>query len=89
MNLSRHAQVRMQQRGIPVPIVEWLLAYGAVNYQKGTELYYFNKQSRKLLERDFGKHELARYEKALDAYVISSSGKIITVGHRFQRVVRH
>jgi hypothetical protein len=48
MVLSNHARVRMQQRGIPERIVDWLLAFA-----------------------------------------VCSDGQVTTVGHRYQRIVRH
>ena len=48
MVLSEHAKVRMQQRGIPRRVIDWLAAYGAVDYQRGSELYYFNQRSRRV-----------------------------------------
>ena len=89
MVLSDHAKIRMQQRGIPVQIVDWLAAYGQVNYQRGAELYYFNRQSRRALERDVGPNRVRRYDKALDAFMVCAEGRIATVGHRYQRVHRH
>jgi hypothetical protein len=89
MVLSKHARVRMQQRGIPRRVVDWLAAYGAVDYQGGSELYYFDRRARQALARDVGPRQLARYAKALNAYMICADGQISTVGHRHQRVVRH
>ncbi|MGD2127769.1 MAG: hypothetical protein PVJ33_05185 [Lysobacterales bacterium] len=89
MKLSQHARIRMQQRGIPRRVVDWLAAYGEVDHQRGSELFYFNRKSRRDLERDLGQHVVRRFSKALDAYMICADGQIATVGHRYQRVVRH
>ena len=58
MKLSKHAKIRMQQRGITAPVIDWLLAYGEVDYQRGAQLYYFNEKSRRALERDIGQRRL-------------------------------
>jgi len=89
MKLSKHARIRMQQRGIPRCIVDWLAAYGEVDHQGGSELYYFTRRTRKALQRDLGKQALRGYSKSMDAYMIHIDGRIATVGHRFRRVVRH
>lgn len=89
MKLSKHAKTRMQQRGIPRRVVDWLAAYGAVDHPRGAEVYYFDSRSRRALERDVGRRMLVRNEKALDAYMVCSNGLITTVGHRYQRIVRH
>lgn len=89
MKLSNHAKVRMQQRGIPRLIIDWLAAYGEVDHQRGAEVFYFNGKARRALERDVGRRMLRRNEKALNTYMIYTEGQIATVGHRYQRIVRH
>lgn len=89
MRLSQHARVRMQQRGISRRIVDWLAAYGETDHQRGAVLFYFTGRVRQALEREFGRGELLRHEKALDAYMVCSEGVIVTVGHLHRRVVRH
>ena len=89
MKLSRPARIRMQQRGIPRQAVDWLFAYGEVDHQRGAEVFYFNRRARKALERDVGRRMLRRNEKALNTYMVCAEGRIATVGHRYQRVVRH
>jgi hypothetical protein len=89
MVLSEHTQVWMQQRGLPRWVVDWLAAYGEVDHQRGAEVFYFTRRSRKALERDFGRRQVRRYAKALDAYMVCAEGRIATVGHRHRRIVRH
>ena len=89
MKLSNHAKVRMQQRGIPRRAIDWLAAYGEVNHQRGAEVFYFNRKARQALERDVGRRMVKRNEKALNAYMVCMEGQIATVGHRYQRIVRH
>lgn len=79
----------MQQRAIPLRVVDWLAAYGQVDHQRGSELFYFNKRSRRALKRDLGRSALRGLSKCMDAYMVYADGKIATVGHRYQRVVRH
>ena len=89
MKLTNHAKVRMQQRGIPRRAIDWLAAYGEVDHQRGAEVFYFNRKARQALERDVGRRMVKRNEKALNAYMICTEGQIATVGHRYQRIVRH
>lgn len=89
MKLTRHARVRMQQRGIQKEVVDWLAAYGAVDYQRGSEVFYFNRRARTALARDIGARRMRRYEKQLDSYMVCAEGQIATVGHRYQRLRRH
>ena len=89
MRISRHAAKRMQQRGIPEQVIDWLVAYGEGDHQAGAELFFFTRRSRRALARDVSARLMRRYEKALDAYLVCAEGKIATVGHRYQRVARH
>ena len=89
MVLSKHAAKRMQQRGIPEQVIDWLVAYGEIDHQQGAELYFFSKRSRRALARDVSARLLRRFDKALDAYLVCAQGRIATVGHRYQRVARH
>ncbi len=89
MKLTKHATIRMQQRGIPLTVIEWLLAYGEVDHQQGAQLYYFTDRARAALRRDVGRRMVRRYEKALNAYLVCAEDSIATVGHLYQRVVRH
>ena len=89
MKLSKHAKVRMQQRGISRLAIDWLAAYGEVDHQRGAEVFYFNRRARQALARDVGRRLLKRNEKALNTYMVCAEGQIATVGHRYQRIVRH
>ena len=89
MRLSNHARVRMQQRGIPRKAVDLLAAYGQIDHQRGSELFYFNKESRRALKRDLGRRSLRGYSKCLGTYMVCVGETIATVGHRYQRIIRH
>lgn len=85
-NLSEHAAIRMQQRGIPHAALECLLEYGRVQHDHhGGAIVFFDKAARRRLAR-LGWGQL---EKHLDAYaVIATDGTITTVGHRYKRIPR-
>ena len=86
---TKHAQRRMQQRCIPPLVVTWLLEFGQKRYDhRGGIVYYFDKHSRRNLEREVGSRVVARLSDYLDAYAVSSTSdeKLVTVGHRYQRV---
>jgi hypothetical protein len=89
MKLSNHARIRMQQRGIRPIVIDWLVAYGERVHQRGAELFYFNKRGRMALNKDLGRNALRGFSKNLNAYLVCSEGTIVTVGHRYTRVVRH
>lgn len=91
VQLTKHANDRMQQRGIPPLIIEWLTSYGASRHDhRGAEILYFDKHSRKALAKAVGEEVVSRLAGLLDTYaVVADGGAVITAGHRYKRVVRH
>jgi hypothetical protein len=84
-NYSEHAQARAQQRGIPPLVQTWLLDYGEERYDgRGAIIRYFNKDSVRRMERDFGRAPLKRLADYLRCYLVESAreGRVITVGKR-------
>ena len=91
IQMTKHAAIRQQQRGIPPLIMEWLTNYGTASHDHhGAEVLYFDKHSRKALAKAVGEDIVSRLSGLLDTYaVISNDGAIVTVGHRFKRVKGH
>ena len=91
MQLSRHAEQRMQQRGIPRQAVDVVLAYGRVSHDhRGGCVVWLDKRARARLRREAGQRILRRLEKHLNAYAVTdpADGKVLTVGHRYRRIWR-
>lgn len=91
MSLSKHAQVRQQQRGIPKVVIDWLLSLGTTTYNHdGTEILFFDKAAKKRLNRYLGGGPLfSQAQEYLDAYAVVASGTVITVGHRYSSINHH
>lgn len=88
--LSRHAGSRLQQRGLPRAVVEWLQQFGAEEHDKhGAVIRYFDKGARRRLEHALGRRVVQRMGDFLDAYLVEHDGCVITIGHRTQRLRRH
>lgn len=82
---TRHAQIRSQQRGIPLRISEMLLAYGEEHFDgHGAVIRYFSRRSRQYLRDDLGAEAVRRLSEHLRAYLVQNAhdGVIITVGLR-------
>ena len=88
--LTRHARVRMQQRGIADQAIEQLLDYGrAVHDHHGAEIVFFDKAAKRRLAEEQGEEAIRRLGKALRAYlVIGPDGRVATAGHRYRRIRR-
>jgi hypothetical protein len=89
--VTRHAGQRMQQRSIPPVVVDWLIGYGATEHDhRGSEIRYFDKKARRQLSSDVGGQIVRRLEAFLDTYlVLGTDGRVVTIGHRTQRINRH
>ena len=86
--MSKHAEVRSQQRGIPPLIIQWLEDFGEQTHDhNGAVILYFTKKSRRRLEKTVGREVTRRVSEWLDSYAVQSlDGNLITVGHRYQRI---
>jgi hypothetical protein len=88
MHFTKHAQNRMQQRGIMNPIIDLLYSYGReIRRSKAGDLIYFDKRAREQLRKDLPRHEYVRIQPKLKAYVVEGEdGSIVTVGYRFRSI---
>ena len=89
MQLSRHANERSHQRAIPEMMIDLLLQFGSSESAgSGVSKVFFDKTSRRRIKAYAG--SLAGLlDEHLDVYaVVSSEMKVITVGHRTERITR-
>lgn len=89
-----HATIRAQQRGVPPLIEDWLLDYGAEQFDgHGGVVRYFSNECIRKMERYIGKAPLKQMSEYLRCYLVqdSSDGTVITVGkrHGTQHIRRH
>lgn len=85
---SRHAQQRLQQRGIDDEIVTILVEHGRRRHHKGGITCYMDKRTRARLESLMDGETYRRVADRLDRYVVLSPDgtQIITVAQRRQRL---
>jgi hypothetical protein len=90
MHLTHHSQIRMQQRGIPILVVDWLLDYGVrERANHGAEMCFFDRGAKKRLRRDFGKQVVDRLSDLLKkAYLIVDGDTVITTGYITKHIRR-
>lgn len=90
MNISRHAHERRQQRAIPELMIDLLLQFGSSErVGLGVCKIFFDKPSRRRVKAYAG--PLASFlEQHLDLYAVvaEENMKVITVGHRTERIAR-
>ena len=62
LQITDHARARLQQRGIPMPVLDCLLTFGKkVHDHHGAEILFFDHQARNQIRRTYGEHDLRRY----------------------------
>lgn len=87
MNLTKHASIRQQQRGIPPIIIDLLIDYGTVERAgKDATTHYFDKTSRRRVMAYAGRLS-SLFEEYLDYYaIVGKDGSIITVAPRIKKI---
>ena len=91
MNLTTHAKQRMQQRGISRETVDYVLTYGRVSHDHhGGRVIWLDKRSKAQIGKAEGWRVVRELDKHLNAFVVmDSNGLVVTVGHRYRRIMRH
>lgn len=85
--LTRHAQIRCQQRGISAEVVATLLEYGRRAHRHGAEVCFMDRTTHRRAERALGRDTYAKLADRLDRYlVVGDDGHVITVATRLKRL---
>ena len=86
---SRHAQARMQQRGIARSAVDCLLEFGREHHDHhGAVVVKLDCPALRRVERSGAAHGSA-LDDLRGLYAVVANGSVCTVGHRTRRVGRH
>lgn len=86
LSLTRHAEVRSNQRGIRIRTMDVLLTYGESRIRNGAEVIYMDRESRLRARDALGRTEYARLERALDAYLVLADGRVMSCAHRKRKL---
>jgi hypothetical protein len=81
--LSRHAQARMQQRGIPQTMIDQVLRHGCERHDhRGAIIVLLDREGRRRMARS-GEARLGEIDRLGRVYVLlRADSTIVTVGHR-------
>lgn len=90
IEMTNHAAVRKQQRGISADVLECLLQFGKVCHDNhGGEVIHFNKRAKQRCRTAIGSDRFRRLDGHLDVYAVRGlDGAILTVGHRSKKLPR-
>ena len=86
--LMPHAEERANQRGIRDEVIELLLHYGREIVRSGRTLVFVDQAIRRRISDELGDKVYARVANGLDSYAVLDGGRIVTVGHRQERLYR-
>lgn len=88
--LTRHASVRVQQRGVSRDTLDCLLAYGRHEPDhKGCSVVTFDGKALKAIGHFESRIVSLQASASQNLYaVVDSDGVVVTAGHRFRRVPR-
>jgi hypothetical protein len=89
--MTKHALIRVKQRGVNRDVLDCLLAYGHHEPDhKGCHVVTFNGKAFEDLSRFEPKGLNARATGVRNLYaVVDGDGVVVTAGHRFRRVPRN
>ena len=90
VGMTKHAGIRVQQRGVNRDVLDCLLTYGRHEPDhKGCEVVTFDGKALEDLSRYEPRVLKAKASDSRNLYaVVDSDGLVITAGHRFRRVPR-
>lgn len=90
IGMTKHAGIRVQQRGVNRDVLGCLLAYGHHEPDhKGCHVVTFNGRAFEDLSRFETKELNAKATGVRNLYaVVDADGVVVTAGHRFRRVPR-
>jgi hypothetical protein len=86
MEMSLHASMRCQQRGIPPLIRQWLQDFGSEVATHGATKRYFDRRAKKRLTAAVAAQVVDRLGGLLNVYIVEGDEQVITAGHRTRRI---
>lgn len=87
MELTEHARIRCQQRGISGEIVDILLKFGRRKHRGGAAICFMDRASREDARQTLGRRKFARISDRLNSYVVVSDDEtVITAAKRVSRL---
>lgn len=86
-DLTLHGALRLQQRAIPIFVIELLERCGSEMRCGGADRLFFDKAAKKRLKQHLGgDRALQLVEKYMGVYaILGDNGRVVTVAHRSKR----
>lgn len=84
--LTKHAQIRMKQRGISFTDLDLLFEFGKTEHVQSSDKTYLDRTACDRL-KDSGRCSGSQIDRLRKLYVVECDGWIVTVGHRTKRIL--
>ena len=89
-NLSKHAEKRASQRGVPNKIIELIQIYGEeIHRGGGCVVRFFSKKGLEFIYSELGREEGKILKNKENAYIVEHDGFVITTGYLYKKVLCH
>ena len=88
-NMTRHAQIRSHQRGLPPLILDLLKRSGRRTFDHhGAVQPSFDNKARPRVAHEVGRTAVARLHECWNAFAVldTASGSVLTCGHQYQKI---
>ncbi|PBB29208.1 hypothetical protein [Mesorhizobium sp. WSM3882] len=86
MDLTAHASIRAQQRGIPVKVVAHLYRFGETKNSRGATSLFVTRKSLEEAAGELTKQEIQNLRRYSNSYlVIGENERVITVARSRQK----
>lgn len=85
MEITNHANERMQQRGIYPIMVDLLKEFGSVQFHKGRQVLSIDKDFRKALKKYCGPEIASELLSGHPTYIVIEDGTLVTTARKFRR----
>lgn len=85
LKLTKHAQKRLQQRGITLEQLIMVFIYGAYKNSRKCISYFTTKESERLMLSDG--LSIDSVDKCKNIYVIANGSLIITICHKYKKKI--
>lgn len=87
--MTRHAEVRCNQRGIQQDVVDAILKFGREHERNGAFVLFMDKAAHAKARKVLGK-QYARIADRLNVYlIVGDDGSIVTAAQRMSRLKYH
>lgn len=82
LNRSKHASLRMRQRGVTEVLVQVLTWYGRLRYANGAWITDMDKLSIETYLNNHKSPNRQMIEKLRKTYIVEINGELVTVAHK-------